>query len=129
MKLWFAVVCTGIAVAVGGVYFLAAVAPIAAAPYLSGAAIFFTGLGSKVVLDRWRQATGADSPDGLERAVAMRAQSRSFLDLVLLQLTACLVVLVFPVPPGAVMAAVLLLGVADFWIRYAVALRLRGRAA
>ena len=67
-----------------------------------------------------RELTAA--PDSFERQAAMQAQAKAFVDLLILTLVAGCLFVVFPaqINPAWVLIGLVVVLVADFWVRYAV---------
>jgi hypothetical protein len=89
------------------------------------------GLGINV-LRRWigrRELTSA--PDSFERQAATQAQAKAFIDLLILTLVAGCLFVVFPTQtnPAWVLIGLVVVLVADFWVRYAVITRSAAKAA
>ena len=75
-----------------------------------------------------RELTSA--PDGLERQAAMRAQAAAFIDLLILTLVAGCLFVVFPaqINPAWVLIGLVVVLIADFWVRYAVITKAAAKA-
>ena len=79
-------------------------------------------LGAGLLRKRTERRELTSAPDSLERQAAMRAQAQAFIDLLILTLVAGCLFVVFPTQtnPAWVLIGLVVVLIADFWVRYAV---------
>lgn len=82
-------------------------------------------LGISAQRRRRERAERTMEPDSVERQAAVLAQSKVFVDILLLTLVVGCLFIIFPTEtnPGWVLIGLVVVTVADFWVRYAVITR------
>ncbi len=88
------------------------------------------GLGINLLRRRIERRERTAAPDSLERQAAVQAQAKAFIDLLILTLAVGCLLVVFPTQtnPGWVLIGLVVVLVADFWVRYAVITRSAAKA-
>ena len=79
-------------------------------------------VGAGLLRKRTERRERTAAPDSFERQAAMQAQAKAFVDLLILTLVAGCLFVVFPaqINPAWVLIGLVVVLVADFWVRYAV---------
>lgn len=88
-------------------------------------------LGAGLLRKRTERRERTAAPDSFERQAAVQAQAKAFLDLLILTLAVGCLFVVFPTQtnPAWVLIGLVVVLVADFWVRYAVITRSSAKAA
>lgn len=88
-------------------------------------------LGAGLLRKRTERRERTAAPDSFERQAAVQAQAKAFLDLLILTLVVGCLFVVFPTQtnPAWVLIGLVVVLVADFWVRYAVITRSSAKAA